>query len=243
MIDRAIIDKLYKGVKLSQTENEVMEYLVNHIDEAIKIGIRGVAQKGYTSTATVIRLSKKLGFDGFKEMTYSLKNTLSSASGQLPDALREEMHFVFDRKDVAHFFDILDRKGFICVHGQGYSRLIAEYLEKKLISSACTAISQDYLEADTIVRNFHHKLDTMIIISKSGNNPFALEAAKLCQQAKIPTIVFTGNPQSDLKKFCNTVFVIKDNHPFDIENAQSNYFFGYCILEFEEMFEIYHNRT
>lgn len=242
MINGSFINKLYTDYKLSDTEKEVLKYIATHIDEALKNGIRGVAQANYTSATTVMRLSKKLGYEGFREMIYSFKSTLSSPTGQLSAAVRDKVHFSYDMQDLQSFISILDRKGFVCVHGQGYSRLIAEYLERKLISSACTAIAQDYLEADTIISNFRHKLDAMIIVSKSGNNPFAVEAAQQCREAKVLTIVFTGNPHSELRKYCDTVFVIKDDHPFDIENVQSNYFFGYCILAFEEIFDIYHNQ-
>lgn len=240
--DNLILRKLYEGVKLSNMEREVLDYIISNLDEAMQIGVRGVAQKKYTSSTTVIRLSKKLGYDGFREMIYSFKNMLSPVAGQWSDELHNKIHFYHHTNELSHFFNILDRKGFVCINGQGYSRLIGEYLANKLISSACTAILQDSLEAETIVRNFKHKLDAMIIISKSGNNLFGLATAKQCQEAGIPTLLFTGNPNCELKKHCDTVITIKDNHPFDIENMQSNYFFGYCILAFEELFDIYHNR-
>lgn len=240
--DNFILRKLYEDVKLSAMEREVLDYIINNLDEAMQIGVRGVAQKRYTSSTTVIRLSKKLNYDGFREMIYSFKNMLTPPALHWSDELHDKIHFYPDIDNLNQFFDILDHKGFICINGQGYSRLIGEYLANKLISSACTAILQDSLEAETIIRNFKHKLDAMIIISKSGNNLFALAAAKQCQEAKIPTILFTGNPNCELKKNCDTVFIIKDNHPFDIENVQSNYFFGYCILTFEELFDLYYNR-
>lgn len=242
MSDEMIVAKLQRNQKLSQTEKSVMQYLVEHTDEALRIGIRGVAQKSYTSTATVMRLAKKLGFEGFREMIYSFRNELNPTENTLPEALREQIHFIYDMQKLDIFFHILARKGFTCIQAEGHSALLAEYLEKKLLGNACIVIRKEYLGADTIVQSFKDKLDAMIIISKSGNSLAGVEVAKQCRKAGIPTVVFTGNAHSELSRICDTVFIIKDTHPFDPENLQSNYFFGYCILAFEEIFAIYNHQ-
>lgn len=156
-----IAAKLEKKAKLSQTEQSVLEYLMEHTEEALKIGIRGVAQKKYTSTATVMRLAKKLGFEGFREMIYSFRTEMDPAGNTLPEELREQIHFIYDM--------------------------------------------QNWIFSSTSWRA-------------------------------------TGNAHSALSRICDTVFIIKDSHPFDPENLQSNYFFGYCILAFEEIFAIYHHQ-
>lgn len=242
MIDSTAIAKRYENLKLSPAEKGVLQYLLENTEEAAGIGVRGVARKGYTSTATVIRLAKKLGFAGFREMLYSLRSEQASAANPLPEALREQIHFVYDMQKLDIFFHLLDRRGFICIQAEGHSALLAEYLEKKLLGNACIVIRKEYLGADTIVKNFRDKLDAMIIISKSGNSAAGIEVAGRCKQEQIPTVAFTGNAHSELSKICDTVFIIKDNHPFDPENLQSNYFFGYCILTFEEIFAIYNHQ-
>ena len=54
-------------------EKELIEYFVNNVSEALELGVRGVAKKKYTSTSTIMRLSKKLGYSGFIEMLYSFR--------------------------------------------------------------------------------------------------------------------------------------------------------------------------
>lgn len=104
-----IAAKLEKKAKLSQTEQSVLEYLMEHTEEALKIGIRGVAQKKYTSTATVMRLAKKLGFEGFREMIYSFRTEMDPAGNTLPEELREQIHFIYDMQKLDIFFHILAR--------------------------------------------------------------------------------------------------------------------------------------
>ena len=64
------IEKLTCGIQLTDIERNVLEYLLTHLDQALKLGVRGVARENFTSTSTVMRLSRKLGYNGFIEMYY-----------------------------------------------------------------------------------------------------------------------------------------------------------------------------
>lgn len=83
------LNKLTCGVSLTDTEQAVLEYLLLHLDEALKLGVRGVAKANFTSTSTVMRLSRKLGYNGFIEMYYKLLGAVGegSQSYELNEAL------------------------------------------------------------------------------------------------------------------------------------------------------------
>lgn len=74
------LNKLTCGVSLTDTEQAVLEYLLLHLDEALKLGVRGVAKANFTSTSTVMRLSRKLGYNGFIEMYYKLLGAVGEGS-------------------------------------------------------------------------------------------------------------------------------------------------------------------
>ena len=87
MVDKKQISKLYSAAKLSETEQSVLEYLLNNIDTLDDIGIKPVAMACFTSMTTVIRLSKKLGYRGYREMMYDLKH-LQHVSREMNQSLR-----------------------------------------------------------------------------------------------------------------------------------------------------------
>lgn len=64
------LSKLTAGKMLSETEGSVLRYIVEHMDTVLKMGIRGIARENFTST--IMRLTKKLGYDGFVDMYYKL---------------------------------------------------------------------------------------------------------------------------------------------------------------------------
>ena len=109
MVDKKQISKLYSAAKLSETEQSVLEYLLNNIDTLDDIGIKPVAMACFTSMTTVIRLSKKLGYRGYREMMYDLKH-LQHVSREMNQSLKDSsVHFVCHTGDVDVFIAALHR--------------------------------------------------------------------------------------------------------------------------------------
>lgn len=238
MIDRRQISKLYSTAKLSETEQSVLEYLINNVDQLSNEGIRNVAQACYTSMTTVMRLAKKLGYSGYREMVFNLQH-LQSASQEIGhDLANNRVHFTYRSDDLKLLVDALSQNHVIGVNGEGYSRIIAGYVQHKLTGIGKTAVMQDYLETDQFINTFAEKLDLMILISKSGQTKAIVEMADSCREANVLTAAFTGNPNSELAQIVDVLLVVKDEHPFDTKNVKPNCFAGYCILAFEELLSL-----
>ena len=54
---------------LTEDERRVVTSIVQHIEEgAGKVGIQQIADENFVSTAFIMRLCKRLGFDGYSEL-------------------------------------------------------------------------------------------------------------------------------------------------------------------------------
>lgn len=238
MVDKKQISKLYSAAKLSETEQSVLEYLLNNIDTLDDIGIKPVAMACFTSMTTVIRLSKKLGYRGYREMMYDLKH-LQHVSREMNQSLKDSsVHFVCHTGDVDVFIAALHRNRMIGVNGEGFSRIVAQYMATKLVGLGFLAVIQDFLETDQFVESNRNTLSCMMLISKSGQTEAILETARACHDAGITTLAFTGNEDSELAKTADAIFTIHDDHPMDLKNVKPNCFTGSCILAFEELLSI-----
>lgn len=56
----------------SATEKNVIGYLLEKTEEAGELSIYDIAEKTYSSPSTIIRLCKKIGFQGYKDFRKSL---------------------------------------------------------------------------------------------------------------------------------------------------------------------------
>lgn len=76
------IYKIADNYKLSETERQVLQYILTNIDSVLTKGVRDVATINYTSAATIIKLSKKLGYTGYVDMIYRLNFIVKKSSKQ-----------------------------------------------------------------------------------------------------------------------------------------------------------------
>lgn len=60
--------EVYYKQNVTESEKEVLRYLIHHTREAVETDIHTIAKKCFCSPATIIRLCKKNGFSGFKEL-------------------------------------------------------------------------------------------------------------------------------------------------------------------------------
>ena len=65
-----IIDKIKALDHLTIQEKYLVDYILDNPDDILQKNINELAQLSYTSTATVSRLCKKLGFKGYKDFKY-----------------------------------------------------------------------------------------------------------------------------------------------------------------------------
>lgn len=61
-------EKFEKMTNLSEGQKSILQYMCDHSQEIASMTIKELAQATYTSPATLIRVSKKLGYNGFDEL-------------------------------------------------------------------------------------------------------------------------------------------------------------------------------
>ena len=75
------INEIEKLNNLSKIEAKILENIIARINESDeKILIRDVADSTFVSTTSVVRLAKKLGYNGYSDMIYALREKYSSNS-------------------------------------------------------------------------------------------------------------------------------------------------------------------
>ncbi|MCM3718183.1 MurR/RpiR family transcriptional regulator [Fictibacillus phosphorivorans] len=90
--------------KLNDTEDQIIEYILNNKEEATTLSIQNLASKLYTVPNTITRLTKKLGYEGFSEMKISLKEEIkTSKAAETKDQLLINMYKTIDLIDKNKF--------------------------------------------------------------------------------------------------------------------------------------------
>ncbi|MBZ8176621.1 SIS domain-containing protein [Corynebacterium sp. 3HC-13] len=165
--------------ELSTTERTILTYLVNHEDEVINSTLSAIARETFSSTTSVIRLSKKLGFAGFSELKFFIKNSRQGHSFNSQDLLEgvradtmNSIDTLLNSPEFSTPINIIHKARVIYLCATGYSqRLAAKELMKALLNYGyfCVLIPS-HLELENGLGAIQ-KEDVVMILSLSGATP------------------------------------------------------------------------
>lgn len=238
------IHKIIKGIKLNETEQQILDYLEDNSHHVLDIRIQKVAEDNFTSTSSVFRLSKKLGFSGYKELTYYLANNHhDSAMAAIDEAaslhLANDIHSMINlNKDALQSLKTsLETSPSIAIIANGYSAIIGEYLYKKMLTKGIRCIQLTASDSNKIIDYNLSNLTHIICISRSGETASLLNQLKEIEKnaPHITRIGFTQNSNNSIAVQSHTAFMIVDENKRDWDNLTISQFHPFLLIYIEYM--------
>lgn len=201
---------------LSMAEKAVLDYLIENKSVLRNFNVEKIAEAAYTSPASVVRMCKKLGYNGFKD--FKIDFILANAKVEIPEIteykdviltkdsnygkvviennirILEETLKLHDAVALHKAAEIIMGARKILVFGKGSSYLVCKDLEMKLRRINKFVIAQGESHEQLIDASFINHNDVIIFISNSGTTKEIIRAALLAKEnkAKIISIVKLG---------------------------------------------------
>ena len=221
---------LSKRHLLNETEHRVLECVLRAIERGGgKINIRDVAQQSYVSTTTVIKLSKKLGYQGYSDMVFSLRRHMdeerNAAAGIDLSSILESVDAACIEAFADALFNCRDRCVFIV--GLGFSTIASSYFMRRLATLGILAYDGSPVD---MMRGGDRKSLT-IILSKSGETRDLVDVATRAQSLGHRLFTITAHGGSTLARMSEHTLVIRTGGPtaYDVPD----FFIGRAIILFE----------
>lgn len=184
----------------TESEKEFLMFVINNTREAVEMDIHALAKKCYCSAATIIRICKKNGFTGFKELKRALLNDINlsneliqtkldpSKDSTIQNVVTEvfnnniqaihNTYALLDMEELEKIVDLIIKSNSLYLFGVGASFVVAKDLQQKFERvNKRTVLFEDFhmqlITSNNIVKN-----DVVIIISYSGLTKEMIEIAK-----------------------------------------------------------------
>lgn len=226
---------------LSETQCAILDRLVMELQGGnAKISIRELAGLCFVSTATVMKLVKKLGYPGYSSMVYSLHNRLVEAS---TPPLSMDLSSILERdqrEDITRLaMDLYEcRNKKIFVVGLGFSDLAANYIIKRM--ALFNFVVYDGSPLDVIVGN--NEPSVVLYLSKSGETEDIISIARRSKNYGHKTYLVTTNAGSALAQLTDMQFILKTygGSLYDLPDfyvAQTMIWFEYVLMEYARLLE------
>lgn len=245
MID---ISKIVQGKNLTEIEIQVVQYIITNIDTVLQMGVRKIAKENFTSPATVIRLSKKLGYSGFVDLYYQLLPLVKKAALSQSDVVGDFLEI--SEKDFLDYNSIEEvqtfiqnvlnlRQSYIFIYATGFSAIAAEYLYKKLLVLGRKTIFASGMDSIGVFENNLEDIGALVVISKSGETQLIIDKLQAAKEHNIFTVSFTKEIENRIAGLSDLNFKIIDHNKLDDRNILPNSFFPSLMLMFEFIIKQY----
>lgn len=227
-----LISRLYgRRRKLSELENRVFEYILRNPKAIENMTADELANRLYISTATVSRTAKHLGFKGFQELKYAMKQYTEMIKGEagassdrsdfrkLSQTMESHLHQTFEllaQEPVEQIVEMMMKAETIEVFGLGGSMPICIDVARKLTFLGKKANARmDWDEQQAVSLSLTPN-DLAIMISNSGETISIMEYATNLEKNQVPILAITGNKGSSLEKLAShTLHAIVDTIYYD----------------------------
>ena len=231
-----LIGKLSDKTSLSDTEQVIAKYIIENYRELINCSTRQLAKKTFTSSATIVRFSQKLGFEGYSDFKSKFLAEMMLRKTEPYDHLitdKDNVNLIIEKVTIAEINaiketgEMINQARFVkamnyirgAEHIDFYSmdnnRNIAQMAAESFIvvgkySTVHTTTKIQYMQA----RNAP-KTHLAFIISRTGENRFLIDIAKILKEKAITILLITANPNSTIAGLSTVVFPVKSNEKME----------------------------
>ncbi|MGX7023606.1 MurR/RpiR family transcriptional regulator [Vagococcus hydrophili] len=233
------MDFLKNYDELTVSEKKVLRYVIDNTKAVPYMNINQLADVNFVSKTVIINLCQKLGFSGFKELKFTINNSIreelvseelneDKVIKKLEKSIEKTLSLVIDETIDGSVDSILQAKN-IFIMARGTSKPVGYYLEHLLFSMGlhCFFID-DYNLSESFTRLVTED-DVVILFSLSGQTKKILETARVLnvKGAKMISITsFQSNKLSDYSDY--SLYCHTDN--FDTKKDDSISRIGFFLL-------------
>ncbi|MGL5042349.1 MAG: MurR/RpiR family transcriptional regulator [Culicoidibacterales bacterium] len=226
---------------LNKTEQRILSYCLEHSLEMERYKIVDLAAELFVSPNTIIRLAKKLGYNGFSEFKYAIHNSLVKQ-----EVIKNDMHDIIEALEktakllqpeiLQQVVNDIKCAPKVCIFASGISRYAAmPFVKKMQYLNRLVLLSDDQDSSRLLASNLAPE-DVAIFVSLSAETKSILESYQIALQRNASIVVITGLKQSLLSTSEKTIYVYTKSRFKDNIDFTSRIPIEYI---FERIFDVY----
>lgn len=213
------IDSNYS--QLTKSEKKIADFILNSPHKIINMSVQDLSNEIHTSTASIVRFSKKITDKGFQELKIAISrylpddaihnNHLELADNESVDTLKtkmlsratDTMNYVstyIDEYSIDNICETMKRSNTIFLFGYGASLVIVTDLFQKLsrIGLNVRLLEETHLFMSTLAT--HDENDCIIFVTNQGNHSELQSMAKVATDYNIPIITISSSNDNPVAK-------------------------------------------
>lgn len=208
---------------MSKTDQKIATYILDNRLNVPTMALREIANGCGTSSPTVSRFIKRLGYDDFNDLRLNLVRGEGEQPGSFSvigkstesvslDRFQESLHYILtcktaeladtvarlDEETMVHLIERFNKAHTILIAGVGNTRTLADNMAFKLRHLGLPGISlASVSDAIAFIPTLTPE-DILVVISSSGISRRLDRLVRLANELNVPVAIITSNAQSPL---------------------------------------------
>lgn len=224
---------------MTKSERHAADEIMKNMEPLAKDSAKKAAELYDTSTTTLVRLSKRLGFSGYSELSFQMKIYLKSnikiqkkepnqslRIGELISSFKEAFDSMVTSEidsQLSQFAEELRQANRVIAVGIGHSGLAAEHLKYLMLSKG---IMVDTVTDSVLVNRLPtliKKNDLVVIFSSSADQDLYGGIFNRASKSDVSLILITMNPNSRALKQADIGILVPTVHGTDWKTNSIKY--------------------
>jgi len=203
--------------KLSKSDTMIAEFLLKNSEKVSKLSIQELANLTGTSTATLSRFAKKIGYGSYQDLKFDISNSASTKSDDFFLELNESDNFhdilaknfaanisslqstedLTSNEQLEAAIQILLKSKKCAFFGMGGSNAVALIAYHRFLRTPLIALYHQDFHYQQMIAATMGAEDCAILISHTGKNRDTLRILEIFKERKVPVIgltSFAGSP-------------------------------------------------
>lgn len=238
IIKTSVIENIkHNFEELFPAEKKTAQYILDHLEEVTLLNISQLAKKAHASEASIVRMAKHLGYNGFFQMRLLLSNDVAQKdSDMLNNAPLLTSEKIFSAcanriRSLSSFIstnDLLCAAKLICearichIIGAGNTIPIASDLGFRLQRNGQSCMYSSLPEQYFNNIALGDSSDLVIAISRSGASTQVFKALSLAKKKEMKILVITADPNSQIMDFSDAILQINDTNEMHDQNVRAD---------------------
>ncbi|GEN86111.1 MurR/RpiR family transcriptional regulator [Oceanobacillus sp. FSL W8-0428] len=197
--------------QLSENDKFILNYILQNKEICQYMNVSELAQRSTSSPASIVRLSKKLGYSGFSELKYQLKSEIDEESqinfdtSTYLDELQNDINItvkLFKQTDLSEQFALIHKSNNVYAYATGTAQknMLNELNRYMLSINKNLIIIPSYSELE-MVSSLSSDVDLLIIVSLSGDTNDLEHPLRMLKMKNIPILSITDIKNNKLANY------------------------------------------
>jgi len=229
--------------KLNDTDDQIIEYISNNKEEVVNSSIQVLAKNNFTVPNSIVRLTKKLDYEGFSHFKMQLKQELENTNDKdetLMNYMKKTADLI-DEEQLEKISKVIFRAKKVACFAVGDTAPFGESVSRRFKNMGVNISFYHYRhEIIEEIKTGLGSNDVVILLSISGQTQQVIEVAEIAKEKQLTIVSATHFSKNklvelaDYKVYCYSPkrkigihdMEVKSTLIFAIENL-SEYYYRY----------------